>query len=66
MATATYRVPGMSCAHCARAVASAVETVAGVGSVDVDLETKLVTVVGEPLDDGALRAAFEDAGYEAA
>ena len=66
MATATYRVPGMSCAHCTRAVASAVETVAGVTSVDVDLESKAVTVVGESLDDGAMRAAIEDAGYEAA
>lgn len=66
MATVTYRVPGMSCDHCTRAVASAVATVAGVASVDVDLEGNVVTVVGDPLDDGALRAAIEDAGYEAA
>ena len=66
MTTATYRVPGISCEHCTQAVAGAVESVAGVTSVDVDLESKLVTVVGESLDDGALRAAIEDAGYEAA
>ncbi len=66
MATAMYRVPGMTCEHCTRAVASAVDTVAGVASVDVDLESKVVTVVGDPLDDGALRAAIADAGYEAA
>jgi copper chaperone CopZ len=39
--------------------------VPGVASVDVDLKTKLVTVKGESLDDAALRAAIEAAGYEA-
>jgi copper chaperone CopZ len=34
--------------------------------VDIDLDTKLVTVTGEHLDDEALRAAIEEAGYEAA
>jgi copper chaperone len=66
MTTATYRVPGMTCGHCKHAVESAVARVAGVESVAADLESKLVTVVGDPLDDGALRAAIEDAGYEAA
>jgi copper chaperone CopZ len=40
--------------------------VAGVESVSVDLETKRVTVVGEALDDAKLRAAIDEAGYEAA
>lgn len=64
--TLTYSVPGMSCAHCKAAVTEEVETVAGVQAVDVDLDTKLVTVRGESLDDGALRAAIEEAGYQAA
>jgi copper chaperone CopZ len=38
----------------------------GVERVDVDLETKLVVVTGTNLDDRALRAAIEEAGYEAA
>ena len=58
-----YSVPGM---HCERAVMDEVGAVAGVESVDVDLETKLVTVRGRDLDDTALRAAIDDAGYEAA
>ena len=66
MTTAMYRVPGMTCGHCTHAVESAVASVPGVESVAADLESKLVTVVGDPLDDGALRAAIEDAGYEAA
>ena len=34
--------------------------------VDVDLETKLVSVSGRELDDAALRSAIAEAGYEAA
>jgi copper chaperone CopZ len=43
-----------------------VSEVEGVEAVDVDLETKVVTIRGSALDDGALRAAIEEAGYEAA
>jgi copper chaperone len=64
--TVTYSVPAMHCGHCERAVREEVSAVAGVTAVDVDLETKIVTVTGEPLDDVALRAAIEEAGYEAA
>ena len=66
METREYTVPGMSCGHCKAAVTEEVAGVAGVESVDVDLETKLVVVHGKSLDDGALRAAIEEAGYEAA
>ena len=64
--TRTYTVAGMSCSHCKAAVTEEVTAVEGVASVDVDLETKLVVVRGERLDDAALRAAIEEAGYEAA
>ena len=64
--TTTYRVPAMHCGHCERSVIEEISAVAGVASVDVDLETKLVTVSGESLDGAALRAAIEEAGYEAA
>lgn len=63
--TATYRVPGMSCGHCKSAVESEVAGVAGVDSVDADLESKLVVVHGQRLDDSAIRAAIDEAGYEA-
>jgi copper chaperone len=62
----TYTVPGMHCGHCERAVSSELQQVAGVESVQVDLETKVVTVRGAGLDDAALRAAIDEAGYEAA
>jgi copper chaperone CopZ len=64
--TITYSVPGMTCDHCKNAVNSELRSVAGVETVEVDLDTKLVTVSGENLDDRALRSAIEEAGYEAA
>ncbi len=63
--TITYRVPGMTCDHCTRAVSSELGAVDGVARVEVDLGTKLVTVTGEGLDDAQLRAAIDEAGYEA-
>lgn len=65
MTEMTYSVPDMSCAHCERAVRSQVAAVPGVHSVAVDLATKLVKVRGESLPDAAIRAAIEEAGYEA-
>jgi copper chaperone len=62
----TYTEPGMSCDHCVAAVGDEVGQVAGVESVVVALETKQVTVRGRDLDDAALRAAIDEAGYEAA
>lgn len=64
--TLTYIVPGMHCGHCERSVTEEVSSVAGVNSVVVDLETKRVEVSGADLDDTAIRAAIEEAGYEAA
>ena len=66
MSEITYSVPGMSCGHCEQAVSNELLSVAGVQSVGVDLETKLVTVCGGELDDAELRAAIEEAGYDAA
>jgi copper chaperone CopZ len=64
--TFTYSVPDMSCEHCEAAVAGGLRRVVGVEAVEVDLETKRVVVRGSGLDDRALRAAIDDAGYEAA
>jgi copper chaperone CopZ len=62
----TFRVPGMHCGHCKASVTEEVAAVEGVEAVEVDLETKLVVVRGEGLDDAKLRAAIDEAGYEAA
>ena len=64
--TKTYTVPGIHCGHCAASIREEVSAIDGVRAVDVDLDTKAVTVRGEALSDKALRQAIEEAGYEAA
>jgi copper chaperone len=60
----TYSVPGISCDHCRHAIEAEVGTVAGVNSVEVDIDAKLVRVDGG--DDDSIRAAIDDAGYDVA
>ena len=66
MTTLSYSVPGVSCAHCQRAIEDEVLQVQGVESVEVDLGAKTVTVSGDPLDEVAVVAAIDEAGYEVA
>ena len=66
METLEYTVPGMHCGHCRASVTEEVSAVPGVETVAVDLDSKRVEVRGESLDDAAIRAAIEEAGYEAA
>jgi copper chaperone CopZ len=66
MSSLTYSVPGVSCAHCQRAIEGEVSQVAGVESVEVDLDAKTVTIQGDPLDDVAIVTAIDEAGYEVA
>lgn len=61
----TFAVPGMHCGHCKTAVEGELERVPGVDSIDVDLETKLVTVRGNEFDRANVIAAIDEAGYEA-
>ena len=62
--TQTYTVTGMTCGHCVASVTEEVQEVAGVGGVDVVLESGTLTVTSsQPVDDGAVRAAVEEAGY---
>jgi copper chaperone len=65
MQTKTYSVPGMHCGHCEAAVTRELEGVSGVRTVEVDLEAKLVSVGGDGLDEAALVAAIDEAGYDA-
>jgi copper chaperone CopZ len=64
--TVTYTVPAIHCEHCAMSIREEVSEVEGVDEVDVDLESKVVSITGSALDDAAIRAAIAEAGYEAA
>ena len=61
----TYLVEGMTCEHCVHAVKSSVSALAGVDSVEVSLEKKLVTVGFDPEKANlqSIRTAIEDQGY---
>jgi copper chaperone CopZ len=65
METKTYSVPGMHCGHCKAAVTRELERVRGIQTVEVDLETKLVIVRGDDLEDPPLLGAIDEAGYDA-
>ena len=66
MNTLVLSVPGMTCGHCEAAVQQEVGALAGVTSVVVDLDTKDVTVTGDPLDRDAVVAAIDEAGFDVA
>jgi copper chaperone len=63
--TLAFVVAGMTCGHCKVAVTGEVTKVAGVASVDVDLDSKLVRVEGAGVDAAAAVAAIDEAGYDA-
>jgi copper chaperone len=62
----SYSVPGVSCDHCRAAITAEVGNLPGVAGVEVDLEAKRVSVAGSQLDDAAIRAAIDEAGYDVA
>ena len=64
--TVIYTVPAIHCAHCGMSIKEEVSEVEGVEDVDVDIDSKVVTIRGRELSDEKLRAAIEQAGYEAA
>lgn len=63
--TTVYEVTGMTCGHCEGAVSGEISEIDGVSSVKAVAATGQVTVVSEaPLDEAAVRAAVDEAGYE--
>lgn len=63
--TSVYKVSGMSCGHCEGSVSGEISEIAGVTSVKAVASTGEVTVVSEAaLDEEAVRAAVDEAGFE--
>ena len=64
----TYFVRGMTCGHCVTAVTEELSALPGVSEVDVDLVadgvSPIVVSSTTPLDEEAVRAAVDEAGYE--
>jgi copper chaperone len=65
---AVLNVPTVSCNHCKMAIEGAVKTMAGVDSVDVDVQAKSVTVDFDPdkVTLEAVEAAVQEEGYDVA
>ena len=62
--TTTYTVTGMTCSHCAASVSEEIREIPGVTDVDVTVDTGAVQVTSDqPLDESAVQAAVEEAGY---
>ncbi|MBG0855133.1 heavy-metal-associated domain-containing protein [Streptomyces spinoverrucosus] len=63
--TAVYKVSGMSCGHCEGAVSGEISQLPGVSSVKAVAAGGEVTVVSATaLDEEAVRAAVDEAGFE--
>jgi copper chaperone CopZ len=63
--TTVYKVSGMSCGHCEGAVSGEISEITGVTSVQAVASSGEVTVVSAaPLDEDAVRAAVDEAGFE--
>lgn len=58
-----YRVDGMTCEGCVRAVTRALQGVAQGREVIVDRARARVEIGGADVDESLLRAAIEDAGF---
>ena len=62
--TTRYTVSGMTCAHCVSAVSSEITALPGVTGVEVELASGRLTITSDaPVDDDAVRAAVDEAGY---
>lgn len=67
MATSEYQVTGMTCGHCEMSIREEVAAIGSVEQVDVSAATgRLVVTSTEPVDDAAVLAAVDEAGYTAA
>lgn len=66
MSTSEYQVSGMSCGHCEVAVRGEVNQVPGVENIEVSAQTgRLLVTTSSAVDDAAVLAAVDEAGYEA-
>ena len=65
--TNTYTVSGLHCSGCVATVSEEVQEIPGVQNVELELETGALTITtAEPVDDDAIKAAVEEAGYQLA
>jgi copper chaperone CopZ len=64
MVTTVYPVSDVHCDNCVAALERALLPLPGVDHVRVDLEHGTVAVTGVCIEDAAVRAAIDEAGYD--
>ncbi len=65
METVDYKVRGMTCGHCVKAVTDEVSAIPGVVSVNVDLGSGTMELQSaSPIAVDRVREAVDEAGYE--
>jgi len=62
----SFKVTGMTCAHCVRAVTEAIQSLDPAAKVEVDLDAGRVVVGGGTLSAPQIVGAIEEEGYTAA
>ncbi|GAA2446389.1 heavy-metal-associated domain-containing protein [Agromyces soli] len=61
-----YQVTGMTCGHCELSIREEVGELAGIQEIQVSAQTgRLVVSSADEIDDAAVLAAVEEAGYSA-
>lgn len=67
MTITTFAVTGMTCGHCEGSVRSEVAKIAGVTDIAVSAASGALVITSDaPVDDAAVLAAVDEAGYSAA
>jgi copper chaperone len=62
----SFKVTGMTCAHCVRAVTEAIQSLDAAAKVEVDLDAGRVVVRDGSLSAPEIVGAIEEEGYTAA
>lgn len=67
MTITTFAVTGMTCGHCEGSVRSEVAKITGVTDIAVSAASGALVITSDaPVDDAAVLAAVDEAGYSAA
>jgi len=60
----TLKIKGMSCQHCVGSVKKALEEIAGLSEVRVDLKAAKATFVNSGVDHELIKSAVKQIGFE--
>lgn len=66
MTTVTYSIPNISCNHCVHTIQTEVGDLAGVTSVQADLDSHSATIVfDDPADEAKIKSLLAEINYPA-